>query len=284
MVKVDRKAAHGKPIIVAQPDMSVLAGIQPDLLFELEAEEGREDGFIHRILFSYPPETEFKVWSNEEISEEDQMDWRLVLQRMLNLETIKPEGGSERPRVIHMSGEARQAYVAWHDRLVAEMNHADFLPELHGPFAKMKSYCLRFALVIHMLRVACDEIAGGQGEGFIDAEDIARAVKLCGYFQSHTRHVYARLQHTKEDDKVQRLVAWMRKKKLAKCSVRDICRAGLCGIKKASEAMKLLVAAVDRGFGQTDGGNVKHMVKDTGFVLKSESLSLPDKPDNPTAA
>jgi hypothetical protein len=76
----------------------------------------------------------------------------------------------------------------------------------------------------------------------------------------------------------------MRKKKLAKCSVRDICRAGLCGIKKASEAMKLLVAAVDRGFGQTDGGNVKHMVKDTGFVLKSESLSLPDKPDNPTAA
>jgi hypothetical protein len=199
MVKVDRKNAHGRPIVIPHPFISVLGGIQPDLLTELEAEGGKEDGFVHRLLFSYPAESKVGEWTDDEISEEDEMEWRLVLNRLLNLQPIKQDGSSERPKSLDFSPAGKQAFVRWHDRLVAEMNNEDFPPGLFGPSAKLKAHCARFALIIHLLRVACGEAGGDQGEGEVDAEDVTRAAALCTYFQAHFRLVYGRLQQTVED-------------------------------------------------------------------------------------
>jgi hypothetical protein len=279
MVKVDRKSQHGQPLIIPHPFISVLGGIQPDLLDELEAEGGREDGFIHRVLFSYPAEQQVNGWIEAEISEEDELDWQAVLGRLLNLRPVKPEGSSERPRRLQFAPEGKEAFKGWCNRLAEEMNGADFPRELLGPCSKLRAYCARFALVIHLLRVECDEAGSNQDEGQVDAEDVARAIKLCDYFQAHFGAVHVRLQQTSEDRQVEDLVGWLRRKGKTVCTVRDICRANVCGIRKASDAQKLLAAAVDQGLGDWQGvagggpevKKTQHARETPAFVLKEKS-------------
>jgi hypothetical protein len=257
LLKVDRRGHHDQPIIIPHPCVSVLGGIQPDLLGELEDEGGREDGFVHRILFSYPPEGKIPGWVDDELTEEDQLGWQLVLGRLLNLRPVKPEGSSERPKALRLSPEGRQAFQEFCDGLAGQMNDADFPPELVGPCSKLKSYCVRFALVLHLLRVACDEAGGGHDEGQVDAEDVGNAMKLCDYFRAHFRAVYLRLQQTREDRQVEGLLRWLRRKGKASCTVRELCRSNVSGVRRASEAQRLLAAAVDQGLGDWQGGTVK---------------------------
>jgi hypothetical protein len=65
-IKVDRKSSP-KPIIVPHPCLSVAGGIQPDLLSALADSAGREDGFLDRLLWSYPDEVPLG-WSDAEVS------------------------------------------------------------------------------------------------------------------------------------------------------------------------------------------------------------------------
>jgi hypothetical protein len=252
-VKVDRVGRHGQPIIIPRPFLSVLGGIPPDLLSELQAEGKKQDGFLHRILFSWPSDMEIASWTDTEISTEDELEWRLILGRLLSLEPQKVEGSSERPRVLRFSPTGRQAFIEWFNAAAREMNDEDFPLEQEGPYAKLRSYCARFALVLHLLRVACAETTEGAGEGEVDAEDVHGAAKLCDYFRAHGTAVCGRLQQSPEDGRVEDLLRWLRKKNLRRCTPRDICRANLCGIKTASEAQKLLKAAIDRGLGDSEG-------------------------------
>jgi hypothetical protein len=277
MVKVDRKIEHKRPTIIPHPFVSVLGGIQPDLLDELEAEDGREDGFLQRILFSFPPEEEVKGWIEDEISDEDGAAWTRTVNKLLNRQPLKPEGGSERPQQLHFSADGKLKFGQWTNEMAARMNQPDFPRELHGPYSKLRAYCARFALVIHLLRVACNEAGSDEDEGQVDAEDVARAIRLCDYFQAHARAVYVRLQQDRQDQQVEDLHKWLLRKGKTSCTVRDIQRANVSGVKTASDAQKLLAAAVDRGLGDWQGGAGKggtevkktQQAKETpAFVLK----------------
>jgi hypothetical protein len=60
------------------------------------------------------------------------------------------------------------------------------------------------------------------------------------------------LQQNDEDRRVDALIAWMRKKNLTRCTPREVCRANVAGVKKASDAAKLLQAAIDCGYGDDE--------------------------------
>jgi hypothetical protein len=248
-VKVDRKGHKGPPLIISHPFLSILGGIQPDLLSELEAEGGQEDGFIHRILFSYPPETGITGWIKDGVTEQDEESWKLVVSRLHNLQPLKLDGSSEQPRPLLFSAEGLAAFAAWYDRVGEQVREEHFPREMVGPCSKLRSYCARFALVIHLLRVACDEAGTTQDEGRVDEMDVARAIMLFDYFLAHYRQVACRLQETSEDRQVEALRNWMERKQLTSCSAREVHRANVAGIKTTSEAEKLLALAVDRGLG-----------------------------------
>ena len=276
MVKVDRKS-QTTSIVIPHPFLSVLGGIQPDLLGQLEAEGHREDGFLHRILFSYPAGQPFQNWSDQELDEELQQEWSVVLNRLLGLEPARPEGSSERPRVIHFSDDGWQAFKTFINELAVQMNTGDAPPHMLGAAAKLRSYCARFALTIHELRWAANEFEASWGEGTVDAEDVARAVRLCRYFEQHAAIVHGHLKESDDDKKVATLVAWMRRRGLVSCTARDICRSGLAGTKRARVAQEIMAAAVDMDIGEwADPGNLNH--RSRRFRLYLEPASPPDNP------
>ena len=125
-----------------------------------------------------------------------------------------------------------------------------------GVCSKLRAYTARFALVIHLLRWAAGEFEESWGEGCVDAEDVRRAVLLCNYFKSHAMAVHGYLRQSEEDKRVEALLAWMKGNSLSEVRPRDISRANVAGVKKASDAKNLMEAAADRGYGDFENTGV----------------------------
>src|SRR5207244_3938172 len=68
LVKINRKTAAG-PIIIPRPCLTVVGGVQPDLLGELKDAADRQDGFLDRIVWAYPDPVPDR-WTEAEIDSE----------------------------------------------------------------------------------------------------------------------------------------------------------------------------------------------------------------------
>ena len=121
----------------------------------------------------------------------------------------------------------------------------------HAPILKT---ALRLARI---LRWAAGEFEESWGEGCVDAEDVRRAVLLCDYFKGHAMAVHGCLMQSAEDKRVDALLAWMERKCLSEVRPRDIVRANVAGINKASDARNLMEAAADRGYGNFENTGVQ---------------------------
>jgi hypothetical protein len=189
--KVDRKGTLARPVLVESPFISVLGGIQPEVLSELEDPEGREDGFLHRILFSFPQVQYPQCWDETGLDPHHREAWQEVIERLVSL-PFSPEDG---PQVLEFSDAGKAAWVAWYNRHLAEINNPNFPRKLRGPWAKFEAYAARLTLILHLLhRVARPGYEPDAPAGLVEEEDVARAERLVDYFKDHTRGVYSQLQ------------------------------------------------------------------------------------------
>ena len=171
-LKVDRRGAG--TLYVPRPTVSVVGGIQPDLLPDLAPEAGQADGFVDRILMAWPRAnpgrwTEAIVDSHMTAGAED-------LFRRLRAPVTDNE-----PTVIDLSLAARRTFAAWYDenaQLVAQVTGL-----AAGCYAKYPGQCARIALILHCLRHPMD-LARPVEEGTV--ED---AIFVMEYFRQHLSRV-----------------------------------------------------------------------------------------------
>ena len=83
-VSVDRKGGR-ESTYVPFPFVSVLGGLPPDMLTSLRDERGRNDGFLDRIIFSYPDSFPPQRWTERELSLEAESDWSEAIGRLYTL-------------------------------------------------------------------------------------------------------------------------------------------------------------------------------------------------------
>ena len=259
--KVDRKSNHeAGAVLVHHPFVNIMGGIQPDMLSVLCDEQMREDGFIHRFLFTYPPASFGTDWCTTDPSESSEKAWDGVVGRLLALRPHQEEDGLERPHVVKMTDQARAYWVSWYDQHAAEMRGPDFPYNLIGPWSKMRSYCARLALVLHFLRMACAENFGDE----VDLDSMRHAATIADYFKSHAKRVYSRLSTTKEDETAGQVIQWIVKHG-GETTVRQLQMARI--IKKTSEGEALLNDLTDRGFGHVEVRKANNHKSVSVFVL-----------------
>lgn len=183
-LKVDRKGAP--PIFVPNPCLSVTGGIQPDMLSELIDTSGREDGFIDRILLSYPAEIPDR-WTDDEV----RLTTLIAVEDLFEaLYELPDEAGGE-AGTVRLSGEARELWKRWYEANAAEQQAPDFPPQLRGPWAKMPSQFLRIALILHVVTWP---------DALLMPPAIVEATAdVIAYFKSHARRVYGCLSGTRRD-------------------------------------------------------------------------------------
>lgn len=251
--KSDRKGTRTTTgsMIAYKPFIAVLGGIQPDMVSELTDERGREDGFIHRILFCYPNEYPWSETINQAPSEELERAWTDCLYTLYTWEMHIGDDGIPRPYLMHLTEDGRAVALAWYAQHAKATRDINFQHGMLGPWSKIRSYYFRFALLLHCLRLATGETSFAD----VDAESCQRAWVLTEYFISHLKKVYGRLQSRREDVKAEKLITWICRNG-GTVTLRDVIRMSF--VRKRTDAHALLADLMDRGFGTyakvKDGG------------------------------
>ena len=231
-----------EPLHLERPFVSVAGAIQPDLLGELKAEGGRDDGFLGRVLFSYP-EAQPALWTDAEPDADVIKRHDRIFKKLFDLQASY----SGNPRTVRFAPEARKLFVEFYNRNAVEINSPGFPYSLRGAWAKMAGYCARLALILHMTSVA----SGNTDDEEINEESMDGAIRLIGYFKSHVRKVSRRLRPNPEGERLERAVDWIRRHG-DKATLRDICTYKVAGCRQREQAQSLFRDLEEAGLGMIE--------------------------------
>jgi hypothetical protein len=177
---------RGRKVYVDDPFICVSGNLPPEVFGELNDECGREDGFIHRLLFSWPA-TVRPGWTDVEPAPETLDAYGAFFESLFRLEADRDEDGDPRPRTLRFTPDGKRIFVTFVNRLAADLADEAFPDQLRGPWSKLEGGCARLALVLHLCRWVAKETDSED----IDEASAAGAVRLAEYFQGHARRVYA---------------------------------------------------------------------------------------------
>jgi hypothetical protein len=203
-VSVDRKSLE-EPVIVARPFVSIVGGIQPEVLPDFGKDRG--DGLIDRFTPVYP-KPQIGRWTDDEISDHVREEYARTIGSLYKL---RHAGGEEDPfpSRVSMTDEAKALFVAEYNRLHDELEAPGFPQRLRPAWGKLEAYLARFALIIAMTRIAeLDDSNDTNDSDFrefrekVTSEDMAGAAKLLRYFKNHVRRVYTGLYGDSPSDRL----------------------------------------------------------------------------------
>lgn len=261
--KGDRKG-NEESVTIECPFVCVYGAIQPDVLPSIETYRGVEDGFIDRLLFLFPNATRSyrppkdrprptKEKPEGELSplETAKLQYDAVIFRLL-LGCRHLPGGE--PKVLEFTEEAWTLWKEWLDKHADETDASTL--SLRGVWSKLRAYAGRFALILHMLRVSCEE-AGSLDEekkevvedGLIDVLDVQNAIKLVNYFKAHYKDVSSQFAYGPEDRRALELADWALSQVNGVGFLDEVARKKLFGCRGKADAEKLARLAQDRSLG-----------------------------------
>lgn len=253
-IKQDRKNEEHGSICVDYPFLSVLGTIQPDMLGEFRDERGREDGFIHRILFCYPDTIPFGNWNEVNPDSESETAWIEACNYLLSLKMKNDLDGSESdydtpafnkaPQHVDFLLEGKTVFVDWFNGHAAEVRSPDLNRGLISPWIKMTNYALRFCLAVHFIRRACGEVAADS----IDGPSATFGCMIAEYFKSHARKVYRHLYCDQNDHRADQAVEWIKHHE-GRTTSREMVHKNVAGIKTVSQAKRLMEDLEERFMG-----------------------------------
>ncbi|MBN1510743.1 MAG: DUF3987 domain-containing protein [Phycisphaerae bacterium] len=238
---VDRKSQDGS-LFVERAAVSVLGSLQPGTLARVFGCEEREAGLLARVLLTCPP-TRPARWTDDGLPDHLAERWQNIVNGLLALTPTEDVTGDPRPRTLTISAEAKPAWVRWHDTHMAELADLDD-DDLGAGFSKLKGGCIRFALILTCIRL----VESGGSAACIDADCMARAIRITEWFKGEARRVYGLLAGDREDHAARRLVDLIERKG-GVVTARDLMRCSR-SYPTADDAEAALSELVNAGLGE----------------------------------
>jgi hypothetical protein len=193
-INIDRKT--GEPVFIPLPFISVAGTIQNGILNELAKESRTQNGFIDRILFVIPDNVQKEYWSETDLPSVVSDNWENIMSNLLNLSVTTDDTLNPSPEVLRFTPEAKEVLFEWQKVNTDQSNEAES-EALSGIFSKMDMYVLRLALILEMMRFACNEST----KEAVSIEAVQGAVKLVEYFKSSAVKVNSILSNASPLDK-----------------------------------------------------------------------------------
>lgn len=135
-----------EPLYLRKPVVSVVGGIQPDMLADLRDRNGREDGFIDRFVL-VRPDVEPQRWTE---AEADPALLTAVVTELRGLYSRIPAPDGDHHWTVLLSTDAKAMWAAWYDSNVARLKASSGLRA--GILSKMSIQVARFALILNTMR------------------------------------------------------------------------------------------------------------------------------------
>ncbi len=193
-INIDRKT--GEPVFIPLPFISVAGTIQKGILNELAKDSRTQNGFIDRILFVIPDNIKKECWSETDLPPVVSENWESIISKLLSLSVANDDTMNPSPEVLKFTPEAKIVLFEWQKANTDQCNEAEN-EAVSGIFSKMDMYVLRLALILEMMRYACNE----SDKQAVSIEAVHGAVKLVEYFKSSAVKVNSILSNASPLDK-----------------------------------------------------------------------------------
>lgn len=242
-LKVDRLGSE-VPKQVYDPFFSVFGGTQPQMLGVLKDEFGREDGFVHRFLFCYPPRRVMKAWNDDEVSDEALANWTDCFNKLITLPMSLSEKGHPRAWFCRMTPEAKREWKKGYDALLPSLN--SLTNSFGGAYHKLVAYAARLSLIMQMLYWATGEDNESQ---WVGGKAVWAGWKLATYYANQMRIVYTQIHDKPEDMRAKEYLEWVVGKG-GKVTQREAMQFGPRWCRKRTSILKMFKDLEDRGNGK----------------------------------
>jgi hypothetical protein len=224
---VDRKAGR-ECIHVRRPFVSVVGCIPPAMLGALEEEQGRKDGLLDRLLFSFPAVFPPQNWTDETVSEDAEREWARVVEALHSTAMENVE-----PNITEFSDQAKDTWVNWFNMHSSEIDNVG--ERQAGAWSKLRGHCARFALILSRLRIACEAPPVDPDASALESlqsrpalalsverQDVEGAIKLVDYFKSHLFRIEHQMTGGLGNPDARQILDWVRRKRLTKFRAAEI--------------------------------------------------------------
>jgi hypothetical protein len=185
-VSLNRLTRKGS--FVEKPFIPVLGGIQPSILNSFYTEENKDNGFMDRMLLSFPD-------SKIELYNENELQYELLEWYKDNIicfyDTIKTVIQRDKDNNIEsltakFDDEAKKEWMRIFNEISNFQNDDNENEYLKSMYPKQKSYIPRFALIIHAFN---EFFSSGGNTLLITKDSVLKAEKLSKYFIATAKKV-----------------------------------------------------------------------------------------------
>ena len=195
-VFMNRKTA--KSSFVEKPFIPVLGGIQPTIFNSFSTEENKENGFMDRMLLSFP-DAIVDEYNDKEL-EYDTIKWyeQVIVQfyQEMKQSVKRDDNGNIKPIRVKFTPDAKLQWIRIFNNITNHQNNDDENEYLKSMYPKQKSYIPRFALLIHIFNLFFDP--NKEQNINISKESILKAEKLSNYFVNNARKIKLESNETSE--------------------------------------------------------------------------------------
>lgn len=180
-IAMNRKTA--KSSFVESPILPVLGGIQPRILVQFFTEENKDNGFIDRMLTTYP-DAEVDFFNDNEL-EESVIEWYndyvvnfygKIKHEIFNVDAE----GDIKPVIVKWNDKSKAHWKRIFNNITTCQRSDDENEYMKSMYPKQKSYIPRFALMLNVLDWYDDPENNSLYE--ISEKSILGAEKLSNYF------------------------------------------------------------------------------------------------------
>ena len=209
-VNMNRKTA--KSSFVDKPFIPVLGGIQPSIFEQFNNEQNVDNGFIDRLLLTFP-DAYIENYNENEL-QQDLRQWYsdYVVKFYDHIKkyvcNYSPDG-DVLPYEANFTPDAKKEWIRVFNKISEQQNSDDLNEYMKSMLPKQKSYIPRFALLINTL----DKYDNDDPEfRVIEAQSVIKAEALSEYFVTMAKKIKIEKQ---ESDKIRKVVGGDDDKKAA---------------------------------------------------------------------
>jgi hypothetical protein len=184
-VNVNRMTRAGS--FVDKPFIPVLGGIQPTIFNNLSTEETKDNGFLDRLLLSYPNAV-VEYYVDEDMDHQAIQWYSETITRFFRLvkKDMQRKDGEIVPYTLKFSQEGKKEWVRIFNKITDNQNNDEENQYLKSMYPKQKSYIPRFALLIHVFKSFFNDF---KDVAYIDSDSVIKAERLSDYFVTNAKKV-----------------------------------------------------------------------------------------------
>jgi len=173
-VAINRKG--GDPIVIDDPFISVIGGIQNEVLASLYGTDMASNGFLYRFLFAAPKNLKVEYDSYDNIDPKYKYQWNEIIENTMAHPHFKKHSRDIEPTILKFDPDGEKRVYQWRRKMVDLRNKNSQI--VKSVVAKIEIYQLRFALNIEVLEGSCN----GTSPRSISLKSAERSIILAEHY------------------------------------------------------------------------------------------------------